>query len=306
MLCISLTKGDLPFMNALSSLSSRELLKNTLSLVCEERRVMSLVLCHLEEIESRRLYAGEGYSSLFTYCQKVLGYSENEAFLRIDSMRLLKVMPEMKQSLQEGKVTLSTLGLAQRVFRKKKESFKTRSQKKALLSLFESKSKKKCEKIIAEMAPETLIFEKEKVLTDDITELKIPIHSSLLTKLKRLQSLTGKHSYSELLELLADEALLKKDPEQNKRLKQSVGLEQVLGRSPSLPMKRAIQKRDEEQCTFIHPVTKERCDATRHLQFDHILPWALGGETKKENLRLLCFAHNQLESEKMFGARKKE
>ena len=36
--------------------------------------------------------------------------------------------------------------------------------------------------------------------------------------------------------------------------------------------------------------------------FDHIKPWALGGETSEENLRLLCRNCNQRESIERFGS----
>jgi len=44
-----------------------------------------------------------------------------------------------------------------------------------------------------------------------------------------------------------------------------------------------------------------RCESTRRLEIDHIQPVALGGETKPENLRLLCRAHNQYEAERLLG-----
>ena len=41
----------------------------------------------------------------------------------------------------------------------------------------------------------------------------------------------------------------------------------------------------------------------RGLQFDHIKPFALGGETTQSNLRLLCANHNRYLAEKEFGKR---
>ena len=61
-----------------------------------------------------------------------------------------------------------------------------------------------------------------------------------------------------------------------------------------------IWMRDQGQCTYADPNTKRRCQARYHLQLDHIRPFALDGETKLENLRLLCRAHNQHEARKTF------
>ncbi len=56
--------------------------------------------------------------------------------------------------------------------------------------------------------------------------------------------------------------------------------------------------RDGHRCTFMAP-DGTRCDATRHLQIDHITPFALGGEHESANLRLLCGPHNRLEAGRM-------
>ncbi|NNE07888.1 MAG: HNH endonuclease [Gemmatimonadetes bacterium] len=56
--------------------------------------------------------------------------------------------------------------------------------------------------------------------------------------------------------------------------------------------------RDAFRCTFVAP-DGTRCDATRHLQIDHVRPFALGGKHEPENLRLLCGAHNRREAERM-------
>ena len=58
-------------------------------------------------------------------------------------------------------------------------------------------------------------------------------------------------------------------------------------------LRKSIWERDEGQCTYVHHETKRRCASRHLLQIDHIQPFALGGRTKKENLRLLCAGHNQ-------------
>ena len=58
-------------------------------------------------------------------------------------------------------------------------------------------------------------------------------------------------------------------------------------------LRKSIWERDEGQCTYVHHETKRRCTCRHLLQIDHIQPFALGGQTEKENLRLLCAGHNQ-------------
>ena len=58
-------------------------------------------------------------------------------------------------------------------------------------------------------------------------------------------------------------------------------------------LRKSIWERDGGQCTYVHHETKRRCASRHLLQIDHIQPFALGGRTEKENLRLLCAGHNQ-------------
>ena len=58
-------------------------------------------------------------------------------------------------------------------------------------------------------------------------------------------------------------------------------------------LRKYIWERDQGQCTYVHHETKCRCASRHLLQIDHIQPFALGGRTEKENLRLLCAGHNQ-------------
>ena len=71
--------------------------------------------------------------------------------------------------------------------------------------------------------------------------------------------------------------------------------QQIKKISPSIPshLRKYIWKRDAGQCTYVHYETKRRCASRHLLQIDHIQPFALGGRTEKENLRLLCAGHNQ-------------
>ena len=61
----------------------------------------------------------------------------------------------------------------------------------------------------------------------------------------------------------------------------------------SKALKHQVWQRDKWTCTI--------CGGQRHIQYDHIKPFALGGSTTLENLRLLCFQCNQRASIKVFG-----
>ena len=50
-------------------------------------------LALLAEVDARRLYLGEGCSSLFTYCTQVLHLSEHAAYHRIEAARAARQYP---------------------------------------------------------------------------------------------------------------------------------------------------------------------------------------------------------------------
>src|SRR6187431_131309 len=63
---------------------------------------------------------------------------------------------------------------------------------------------------------------------------------------------------------------------------------------------RAVFLRDGQQCSYVAPDGR-RCSARRCLELDHVHPWAEGGESTIENLRLRCRAHNQRYARQYFG-----
>ena len=66
-------------------------------------------------------------------------------------------------------------------------------------------------------------------------------------------------------------------------------------------VRRKIWTRDRGQCTYTHPESGRACCAKDFIEFDHIKPFALGGESTEENLRLRCRTHNRLAAEIIFG-----
>lgn len=62
----------------------------------------------------------------------------------------------------------------------------------------------------------------------------------------------------------------------------------------------AVSLRDGQRCTFVG-ITGQRCQATHHLNVDHVMPFSLGGANTLENLRVVCGAHNRRRSDLTFG-----
>ena len=405
------------YSSEVKKLSNRQLLFQTKFLVQKERNLHIQVLHHLEEIDSRKLYLEQGFSSLFDYAVKELGYSEGAAYRRIKTMKLCREVPDTESRLKSGRLSLSSACQLQAFFEKqnkKAKEEKTIQQKEVVHRNEETKNKenvlkakgatvhqksaiedqsgdksslflsverkqelvKKAErcstratmKLLSEVDPSLSVpKEQARFLGKGRVEIKVVIDESCHKKLEELKGLLSHKnlslSYGELLSILSDEALEKHDPirirertkkrsmrekavtsatsakkwknkdindkrdhkdtikkpeitsppklrsQQAKKVTTSspkwkcTGQVKKLSRAIPSGLKRHIWKRDEGQCSYVHPETKRRCGSKHLLQIDHIKPFSLGGKSELNNLRLLCAGHNRFRSERTFRRR---
>ena len=104
------------FISSLSGLPDQVLLAHTRSLVLHEQALQLAVLDHLREIQARHLHLRLGFSSLFDYAVRELGYSEGAAWRRIKAMRLCAETAGTRERLQDGSLTLSAAAQLQNTF----------------------------------------------------------------------------------------------------------------------------------------------------------------------------------------------
>lgn len=79
--------------NSIATMSDNQLLGAAVRVAGDERRVTAELLALLAELDTRRLYLGEGCSSLFAYCTQVLHFSEHAAYHRIETARAARYFP---------------------------------------------------------------------------------------------------------------------------------------------------------------------------------------------------------------------
>ena len=92
-----------------------------------------------------------------------------------------------------------------------------------------------------------------------------------------------------------------KKPRRVRRLRVSDSEPTSRSRYVAAAAAREVYLRDGGCCTF-RSEDGRRCGARRFLELDHITPWAVGGESTVENLRLRCRAHNEHAARRYFGA----
>ena len=141
--------------------------------------------------------------------------------------------------------------------------------------------------------------------------LTLNCDEALLRKLESARSvLRHKHPAGRLEDIFAealDFLLDREDPERRlekkRRLKRKPPPRAADIESRRIPqwVKDEVWARDGGQCAFTPP-GGTRCPERDGLEFDHIMPWALGGRSHDpRNIRLLCRGHNQMLGRQMFG-----
>ncbi len=97
--------------SAPSSLDSAALSRRLGELAGHEREVQVEFLFHLDEFDTRRAWAEEGYGSLWDYLLRVLHLREGAAFRRIAATRVLRRLPVVAEALRDGRLCLSTVAV---------------------------------------------------------------------------------------------------------------------------------------------------------------------------------------------------
>ena len=89
-------------MTSFSTLTDRDLIAEVKRLAQTERGATAALVASLAEMDARKLYLGEGCSSLFTYCTRVLHLSEHAAYGRIEAARAARRFPVVLERLKSG------------------------------------------------------------------------------------------------------------------------------------------------------------------------------------------------------------
>lgn len=257
--------------------------------VRRERACLADVLKYLREIEKRKLYLERGYSSLFAYCTQKLAYSEPEAMLRIQAMRLMRAVPEAEKKIERGELSLSVAAKIQSAVKEAPEKAK------ALVLELAGTSKREAEKKLAEVFPQAQKKEAARPISQDLMEIRFTVTREEYEIFQRLMDRKAhanfERKYEQLFAALARAELKKLEGKQEEAAApHSPG--EVNSRHIPAATKRAIWKRDEGRCQYKSP-DGHLCNEKHGLQLDHIRPFALGGSASQENLRLLCGAHNR-------------
>jgi hypothetical protein len=131
--------------SSVARLSDENLLRRVLELAGQEREATVELVVHLAEVDTRKLYLGEGYGSLFAYCTGTLRLAEHAAYNRIEAARVSRRFPKILDLLSDGSLNLATLRLLARHLRSDNFESVTVQAK--------GRSKREVEVLVARLAP---------------------------------------------------------------------------------------------------------------------------------------------------------
>lgn len=329
----------------LKSLTHEELLTRTRHWVAEERNAQTQLIECLAEVLRRSLHSEMGYGSIWAFATKYLGLSEGAAQRRIAAARLSDELPEVKAALEEGTLSLSNASKLDTFFRAAKKQGLERSaeEKREVVegilspsaggdSISPGVSQKECERRLAALAPEVILrSEKARVISENKTELKVVLDSSVVQMLDELKNLMAHQlpqaTYAELIAVLADQGLKRirkkrtgqaeeakaaENPAAAAAVPPSTQTEEAVAPSEigvpisrirktvTVAKRKACWQRAESRCEYVAP-SGQRCESRHSLEIDHRLALALGGSDDIENLQLLCGSHHAYKTAREFG-----
>ncbi|MAV90228.1 MAG: hypothetical protein CL676_02330 [Bdellovibrionaceae bacterium] len=251
----------------------------------KEKRITSEILNKLQEMEDSRQYLAMGHNSLFDYLARGLGYSEATAYQRQACVRLAKEVPEIKQKIDQGSLTLSAVTTAFKLLRKK-----PLAEKRKVLKSMEHKSSREVKAMFLEPTPTIKIHKTE---YRDKVHLRLELSHEQNEKLERLKALKShKHNVESLLMHLIEKELKLYENVQRKSSGSNENNKFGVTKSKN-PRQISKRLRNNVLTAANYRCQYPGCDSTHFLQVDHILPVRLGGDQNRSNLQILCASHNQ-------------
>jgi len=306
-----------------------DLIQKVIHLASQERKIGVEILELLYEIEKRKAYADLGYDGLYSFCIHELRYSDSQAYRRITAMRAMHELPELKEKIKKGELTVTTVSQVQTHLRqnKRKGIHPNRAEKLDLFKTMQNLSSHEVEKTL-----QTLNGEEVTVL------LTIKLEPEMQKAWEEIRNRSAHATHgqpTEILNMLMQEWLKKHQPKtepektdaktkaetddqqlasvsNDTRAKTEVttllkkgAVRQLTGslrarKRPSrhIPAqtRRSVLARDKNQCT--------NCGSEFALQIEHKKPYAKKGDHSCENLKALCRSCNLRAGIREFGTSK--
>jgi len=321
----------------MKELNNKDLIEGLKKLKGRENQIIAELIRYLCEVDRRKLYLELGYPSLFAYCCKALKYSESAAYRRIAAARVYRDNPEVYHKLIGGELTLCAVAELAKVISpknkvelfskiegkskqevqsvvaeyrapetgsKRQESVRVRQVKRRPVPLLVSQAPRteephaKSYTVTIELSEEEMAVVQEAQTILSTAKVRETLLQSARKVVQHHKSLRVKREHRAANKGIVKESL----PPTFAKATAGKPVEADNGRSRyiSADVRHAVEMRDGGRCSYV-ATDGTRCCETKNLEFDHRAPYALGGKSDANNLRLLCRGHNKLFAEQVFG-----
>ena len=318
-----------------------EILARVHCAVLAERHATANLIALLAELDTRRLYLGEGFSSLFTYCTQALHLSEHAAYNRIEAARAARRFPVILDLVESGALTLTAVRLL--------APHLTEGNHRELLERAYQKSKREVELLVAALAPvadvPSIVRKLPKPAVSAERMLPAPPQNANADEGLSTESSSRAPAVPPRAEVtpLAPQRYkiqitVSQETYDKLRRAQDLLRHVVPNGDPATILERALdllvaKLEQTKLCMTTRPRTQRnsarasrhipaavkcevwrrdggqcafqgkqgRCAETGFLEFHHIVPYADGGATTASNLELRCRSHNQHEAQQWSG-----
>ena len=322
-------------------LTDCEVLARVHDAVRNECAATAHLIALLMELDARRLYLGEGCSSLFTYCTQVLHLSEHAAYNRIETARAARKFPVILELVESAQVTLTTVRLL--------APHLTDANHRDVLERAQHKSKREVELLVATLSPRPDVASTVRKLPappilettpapapETLTSVAAAVFDSppaalpalrpaeitpLAPERYKVQFTVSRETHDKFRQAqdLLRHAVPNGDPAtiferaldllieqlERKRIGKTAHPRAGRGSKPGARYIPSAVRRavwTRDNGRCAFKGPHGRCTETGFLEYHHVVPLASNGETSPSNLELRCRAHNQYEADLWFGA----
>ena len=226
-----------------------------------------------------------------------LGYSEDQTYRRVNAMRLSRKVPEVKEKIDDGKLSLTNANLLSGFFNEL--DFQTTEQSE-IIEKVSNKSKRECQNILMGIRedkgmaspPKKDIIKNE---SSNTVRLSVTISKETMKKIEQIKGIFAHQNLElgELIDLMA-KSLIKEKREE--LIPQKKGKEEGKGRYIPKTIKHEAMKRAGYKC--------EMCGSSNALQYEHTIPYSVGGKSNSDGIKVLCRNCNLRAGIKFFGVEK--
>jgi len=237
-----------------------DIFEQTKNWVKTEKIYTAKILKNLMIIEKNKLYADLKYSSLHKYIIKELNYSDAEATVRTNAVRLMLKSKKAQTNLESGKLSLTNACEANKVLGFSKDP----GQIERIVDQASNHSTREFKKICSEQNG----AERREVLV---------LNELMIKDFDRLRKIYGDLSTHELIRILLEKELHAPGPVQSVRPFK-------IKNSRFIP--KSVKKK-------VYTGRCANCGVKHGLEYDHQLKFSLGGKNDAKNIVMLCRSCNQ-------------